>query len=70
MDLYGTKEQQLVFLNVHWGRRYVFAAPDSPDGEWTATSNFGQHDRLQALSATDLLLAVRHHYLAKWQGDE
>jgi hypothetical protein len=70
MDLRDTKEQQLVFLNVHWGRRYLFAAPDSPGGEWAATANFGQHHQLQKPSAAELLLAVRRHYSAKRPEDE
>lgn len=64
MELGGTAEQQLVFLNTHWGGRYSFAAPEEPGGQWTATANFGQQDRLQASSATELLAEVRAHYQA------
>jgi hypothetical protein len=28
MELTGTPDQQLVFLNMHWGRMYEFTAPD------------------------------------------
>jgi hypothetical protein len=29
MDIRGAPDQQLIFLNTHWGRRYDFAAPGS-----------------------------------------
>jgi hypothetical protein len=32
MHLGGTKEQQLIFLNTHWGSRYTFTPPDTPAG--------------------------------------
>jgi hypothetical protein len=63
MQLTGTTEQQLIHLNMHWGRLYVFAAPDT-EGTWTAAAKFGGHDQLQADSATEMLLAVRRHYSA------
>jgi hypothetical protein len=62
VELTGTPEQQLVFLNLHWGRRYEFALPQAPNGKWTATDKFGDHAELQASSATELLEAVRTHY--------
>jgi hypothetical protein len=62
MQLGGTKEQQLIFLNTHWGRRYAFTAPQAVHGNWIATANFGQHDKLEERSATELLFAVRRHY--------
>jgi hypothetical protein len=36
MELAGTPEQQLVFLNMHWGRMYEFTAPDQACVPWTA----------------------------------
>jgi hypothetical protein len=65
MELTGTAEQQLVFLNLHWGRMYVFAAPAGPGVPWTAQAKFGDQDELQAPSATELLPLVRKHYAAK-----
>jgi hypothetical protein len=64
MPLRGTVEQQLIHLNMHWGRQYDFAAPRSPEGKWTAKAQFGGHDELAEESATDLLHAVRAHYSA------
>jgi hypothetical protein len=70
MEITGTNEQQLVFLNLHWGRMYVFTAPDSPDGSWEGRAKFGEQDELQAASATEMLHAVRAHYAAnKFPGD-
>jgi hypothetical protein len=60
----GTSQQQLVFLNTHWGRTYTFAAPEEPGGQWTATANFGQHDQIHGWSAAELLEEVRGHYQA------
>ena len=60
----GTCEQQLVFLNTHWGRQYSFAAPGEPGGQWTATAKFGQQDQIQEWSAAELLEEVRGHYQA------
>jgi hypothetical protein len=71
MQLTGTTEQQLIHLNVYWGRMYVFAAPDTTEGTWTATAKFGDQDELRTDSATELLLAVRQHYSAsKLPGSE
>jgi hypothetical protein len=64
VGLSGTAEQQLVFLNTHWGRKYSFAAPAKPGGQWTAVARFGQHDQIAAESATELLALVRDHYQA------
>jgi hypothetical protein len=65
MELNGTAEQQLVFLNVHWGRVYVFSAPEGPGASWTAQAKFGDRDEMRASSATELLSAVRNHYQTK-----
>ena len=65
--LSGTPEQQLIHLNTHWGRRYDFAAPGSLGGTWAATDKFGDHDKLEAASASELLEAVRSHYQARCQ---
>jgi hypothetical protein len=54
-ELSGTQQQQLVFLNTHWGDKYSFAAPEAPGGQWTATAKFGQHDQIQG--------SPRHPYL-------
>jgi hypothetical protein len=62
MELAGTGEQQLIYLNTHWGRSYAFAAPCGPDGMWTATAKFGARDELDDSSATGLLAKVRKHY--------
>jgi hypothetical protein len=64
MKLGGTKRQQLVFLNTHWGSKYSFAAPEEPGGQWTATAKFGQNDQIQEWSAAELLELVRGHYQA------
>jgi hypothetical protein len=64
MELGGTDQQQLVFLNTHWGSKYSFAAPGAPGGRWTATAKFGEHDRIQEWTATELLEEVRDHYRA------
>jgi hypothetical protein len=67
--LVGSREQQLVFLNTHWGGQYSFAAPASPGGLWTATARFGPGDRLDGPSAVDLLEQVRDHYRAAGSGE-
>jgi hypothetical protein len=67
MDIRGTPDQQLIYLNTHWGRRHDFAAPGSPGGMWAATGKFGDHNKLEAASAPELLEAVRSHYQAKHQ---
>lgn len=66
--LVGSHEQQLVFLNMHWGGQYSFAAPAAPDGLWTATARFGPCDLLNGASAGDLLEQVRHHYRVSGPG--
>jgi hypothetical protein len=65
MELAGTRKQQLVFLNMHWGRMYEFTAPDQACVPWTAQAKFGDQDELQAKSATEMLHVVRTHYAAK-----
>jgi hypothetical protein len=64
MELGGTSQQQLVFLNTHWGSKYSFATPEQPDGQWTAMAKFGKQDRIQGWSATELLEEIRGHYRA------
>jgi hypothetical protein len=64
MQLEGSGEQQLIFLNTRWGRRYIFTAPQATSCKRIARANFGRHDKLEERSATDLLLAVRRHYAA------
>ena len=64
VELGGTAEQQLIYLNTHWGRRYDFAPPQKARGPWTATARFGGHDRLQAPTPVALLEEVRAHYQA------
>jgi hypothetical protein len=61
MEFAGTAEQALVYLNVHWGRRYAFALPQA-EGVWTATARYGDGDRLEAESPAVLLEVVRRHY--------
>jgi hypothetical protein len=63
-ELGGTVEQQFIYLNTHWGRRYAFASPQEPGGQWTATAKFGGHDQIQAPTAKELLEAARAHYQA------
>ena len=64
MELAGTSQQQLMFLNTHWGSKYSFAPPEAPGGQWTATANFGHYDQLHAWTAAELLEDVRGHYQA------
>jgi hypothetical protein len=64
MELTGTTEQQLIFLNVYWGRMYAFTAPNGAGGPSTAQAKFGNQDELRADSATEMLLGVRRHYSA------
>jgi hypothetical protein len=66
--LTGTTEQQLIHLNMHWGNRYDFTAPQRSGDKWTATARFSDHDELQGESAAELLLAVRTHYAANKPG--
>jgi hypothetical protein len=54
-DLEGTPEQQFIFLNLHWGRMYVFTASAVGSTTWTAQARFGEHDELQAESGGELL---------------
>jgi hypothetical protein len=63
-ELGGTVEQQLIYLQTHWGRRYEFASPQVPGGQWTATARFGDRDRIQAPASAELLEDVRAHYQA------
>ncbi len=60
----GTAKQQLIYLNTHWGKRYTFAAPQAPGGQWTATARLGERDTLQATTSAELLSVVRAHYKA------
>jgi hypothetical protein len=53
--LWGTDQQQLIFLNTHWGSTYAFALPRTAGGPWTATAKSGQHDQIEAPSAGQLL---------------
>ena len=62
MELSGTRRQQLIYLNTHWGRIYFFASPDGPDGVWKAKAKFGAEDELEDWSAAGLLTRVRRHY--------
>jgi hypothetical protein len=64
IGLSGNVQQQLVFLNTHWGSKYSFTAPAKPGGQWTAEAKFGQHDQMTAESAAELLELVRGHYQA------
>jgi hypothetical protein len=64
MELVGTSQQQLMFLNTHWGSKYSFAPPEAPGGQWTATAKFGHHDQIQEWSAAELLEEIRDHYRA------
>jgi hypothetical protein len=64
VDLRGTVQQQLVFLNTHWGSKYSFTAPANPRGKWTAAAIFGQHEELTGETAAELLERVHAHYQA------
>jgi hypothetical protein len=68
-ELCGTPQQQLVFLNAHWGRKYTFTLPGEPDSPWTATAKFGDHDELEAGTAGELLAEVRTHYQGYGKGE-
>jgi hypothetical protein len=63
MELGGT-EQQLIFLNTHWGTKYDFTAPKELGGKWTAKATFGEHGELEASTSAELLAKVRSHYQA------
>jgi hypothetical protein len=65
--LWGTPEQQLIHLNMHWGSRYDFTAPKRSGGKWAARAKFGEHDELTEQTASELLQAVRSHYQARHQ---
>jgi len=60
----ATAEQQLIYLNTHWGRQYAFTPPPAPGDQWTATARFGEPEALRAATAGELLGAVRAHYQA------
>ena len=64
MELRGTTNQQLIYLNTHWGRLYAFEPPSTAYDEWTATAKFGSFTQLQAQTAAELLAEVRAHYQA------
>jgi hypothetical protein len=64
LELHGTTDQQLIYLNTHWGGQYAFAPPPTPWGEWTAIAKFGTCAQLQAQTAAELLDQVRAHYRA------
>jgi hypothetical protein len=64
VGLSGTVQQQLVFLNTHWGSKHSCTAPAKPGGRWTAAARFSQQDQLAAESATELVELVRGHYQA------
>jgi len=64
----GTAEQQLIFLNTHWGRQYDFTAPKRPGERWTAKAKFGTLDDLEAETSAELLEAIRGHYRASKPG--
>jgi hypothetical protein len=70
LELRGTTDQQLIYLNTHWGRQYSFASPSKPWDEWTATAKFGSYDQLQAQTAAELLEEVRAHYQANKPEDQ
>lgn len=62
--LRGTPEQQLIHLNMHWGKQYKFTAPNLAGAPWTAQAKFGDQDELTEETSSELLLAVRQHYEA------
>jgi hypothetical protein len=64
VGLSGTVQQQLVFLNTHWGSKYSFTAPTKPRGEWRAVALFGQREELTGETAAELLERVHAHYQA------
>ncbi|HEX3925382.1 MAG TPA: hypothetical protein VHY31_24090 [Streptosporangiaceae bacterium] len=63
-ELAGTAEQQLIYLNTHWGRSYSFTVPAGPDDTWKATAQFGAKDELEDPSPVGLLAKMREHYQA------
>jgi hypothetical protein len=70
LELRGTTDQQLIYLNTHWGGQYAFAPPPKPWDEWTATAKFGRCDQLHAQTAAELLGEVRAHYQANKPEDQ
>lgn len=70
MELRGTTNQQLIYLNTHWGRLYAFEPPPTPCDEWAATAKFGSFTQLQAQTAAELLEEVRAHYQANKPEDQ
>jgi hypothetical protein len=68
-DLAGTAEQQLVYLNTHWGRSYSFTAPGGPGEEWKAKARFGAQDGFSDSSSAGLLAKVRDHSQARRRED-
>jgi hypothetical protein len=70
LELRGTTDQQLIYLNTHWGRQYAFVPPQTPWDEWTATAKFGCQTELQAQTAAELLEEVRAHYQANRPEDQ
>lgn len=73
-QLYGTHQQQLIFLNTRWEANYSFRLPQAPGGKWTAVAKFGAQDELQAFSPSELLEEVRVDFrtrrLQNSKGDE
>jgi len=70
LELRGTADQQLIYLNTHWGRQYAFEPPQTLESEWTATAKFGGYAVLQAQTAAELLEEVRAHYQANKPEDQ
>jgi hypothetical protein len=70
LELRGTADQQLIYLNTHWGRQYAFEPPQTLESEWTATAKFGGCALLQAQTAAELLEEVRAHYQANKPEDQ
>lgn len=68
MDIRGTPDQQLIYLNTHWGSHYDFATPKDLHDKWTAKAKFGNLDELREDTSTDLLRSVRTHYQANTLG--
>jgi hypothetical protein len=70
LELRGTTDQQLIYLNMHWGKQYSFVPPQTPWGEWAAMAKFGCRTQLQAQTAAELLEEVRAHYQANKPDDQ
>jgi hypothetical protein len=60
--LTGSAQQQLIYLQTHWGSHYTFTPPKHPGGKWTAKARFGDADTLTAVTSGELLRVVREHY--------